>query len=206
MSEKEKYLISFYNSTNNKIGYNISTGGKGGDTYSKNPNLEDIRNKFKGNKNPMFGKSVYSVWLEKYGKDNADKRMNDRGNKQKKYVPWSKGKTNVFSEDTINRMKDSATRKDVDSNSIKKLIDDGKNVRETCKILNISYSLYYKIMNTNERKSFMKTIDYNLIDSLLKDGKSIKEICNIVNVTRQTCYKHFKKTNQKYPKQNKPKI
>lgn len=28
-----------------------------------------------GNKNPMSGKSVYSVWIEKYGKEEADKRL-----------------------------------------------------------------------------------------------------------------------------------
>lgn len=27
-----------------------------------------------GNKNPMYGKSVYSVWVEKYGEDEADRR------------------------------------------------------------------------------------------------------------------------------------
>ena len=33
LSSKERFWISFYNSTNNKIGYNITTGGEGGNTY-----------------------------------------------------------------------------------------------------------------------------------------------------------------------------
>lgn len=34
LSQKEKYWISFYNSNNNKIGYNLTSGGEGGDTYA----------------------------------------------------------------------------------------------------------------------------------------------------------------------------
>lgn len=34
LNEKEKYWIKFYNSTDNSIGYNISLGGDGGDTWS----------------------------------------------------------------------------------------------------------------------------------------------------------------------------
>lgn len=33
LNEKEKYWISFYNSTNKNIGYNLTLGGNGGNTY-----------------------------------------------------------------------------------------------------------------------------------------------------------------------------
>jgi hypothetical protein len=45
---------------------------------------DELKNKFSkerkgicsvGEKNPMFKRSVYSVWLQKYGKDEADKRL-----------------------------------------------------------------------------------------------------------------------------------
>jgi hypothetical protein len=45
LSEKEKYWISHYNSTNREIGYNISNGGDGGDTISNNPNRDIINRK-----------------------------------------------------------------------------------------------------------------------------------------------------------------
>ena len=45
LSEKEKYWISFYDSTNREIGYNISKGGDGGDTISGNPNRDLINKK-----------------------------------------------------------------------------------------------------------------------------------------------------------------
>jgi hypothetical protein len=52
------------------------------DKYKTN----DFRNKISklssGENNPMFGKSFYSVWVEKYGVDIADDKMKDYKNKQ----------------------------------------------------------------------------------------------------------------------------
>jgi hypothetical protein len=44
-----------------------------------------------GEKNPMFGKTVYDVWLEKYGIEEADKRDIER---KKKWSLKSKGENN----------------------------------------------------------------------------------------------------------------
>lgn len=45
-------------------------------SYTK---TKEFRNKIsvasKGNKNPMYGKSFYSIWKDKYGKDFADKKL-----------------------------------------------------------------------------------------------------------------------------------
>lgn len=47
LAEREKYWIAKYMSTNRNIGYNITEGGLGGDTFSNNPNKEKIREKIK---------------------------------------------------------------------------------------------------------------------------------------------------------------
>ena len=59
MNEREIYWISFYKSQDREFGYNISEGGKEGDRKIG----QDIA---KG--------GIYNYWVEKYGKEEADKR------------------------------------------------------------------------------------------------------------------------------------
>ena len=42
LNQREEFWISFYDSTNRNIGYNIALGGNGGDTISKHPNKYEI--------------------------------------------------------------------------------------------------------------------------------------------------------------------
>lgn len=44
-NEREKYWINLLDAKNPKIGYNIAFGGDGGDTFSNNPNKEEILRK-----------------------------------------------------------------------------------------------------------------------------------------------------------------
>ena len=59
MNEREIYWITFYNSKDENIGYNISDGGKEGDRKIGH----DIA------KN-----GIYNYWIQKYGKEEADRR------------------------------------------------------------------------------------------------------------------------------------
>ena len=91
LEQREIYWIQYYNSTSKDIGYNITTGGTGGDTLSNHPNLNNIRKKlsiasksiwnsdingtrrefysklFKGKSNPMYGKTHTSASRKKIG-------------------------------------------------------------------------------------------------------------------------------------------
>jgi group I intron endonuclease len=62
LNEREKYWISFYDSTNRSIGYNISLGGNGGDTLSKHPNKEEIGKR--------IGESNKKLWEDEAYKTN----------------------------------------------------------------------------------------------------------------------------------------
>jgi group I intron endonuclease len=75
LSEREKFWIEYYNSTDNTIGYNITKGGDGGSTnsYFLNKKLT-MEHKLKisqnhhdvqGEKNPMFGKLHTEISKEK---------------------------------------------------------------------------------------------------------------------------------------------
>lgn len=64
LDEKEKYWIKYYNSTNPKIGYNMTLGGEGGNTWETNPHKlttgEKIRYSIlKNNYIPITKESLY---------------------------------------------------------------------------------------------------------------------------------------------------
>ena len=76
---KEKYWIEHFNSTNLKIGYNISRGGDGGDTLSNNPNLEIIKSKISNVRKGKKYEDLFSIdkvvqYKEKLAK-NLTKRL-----------------------------------------------------------------------------------------------------------------------------------
>jgi len=43
LNDREQYWIEFYNTLDPKIGYNMTKGGTGGDTFTNNPNREQIQ-------------------------------------------------------------------------------------------------------------------------------------------------------------------
>lgn len=45
---------------------------------------DKLRKKLSGDKNPMFGRTPYDIWIEKYGKDEADKKLEAYKSKLKK--------------------------------------------------------------------------------------------------------------------------
>jgi hypothetical protein len=57
---------------------------------SKNKYLCNVcRNK--GEKNPMFNKTIYETWYIKYGKEIADKKLEQWHNNKKGQIAWNKG-------------------------------------------------------------------------------------------------------------------
>jgi hypothetical protein len=77
LSKKEIYWISYYKSTDRKIGYNIAPGGDGGDTLSNHPDLELIREKISKN-SPKKGKTyeeAFGLEKAKIYKENLKKNI-----------------------------------------------------------------------------------------------------------------------------------
>lgn len=70
LDEKEKYYIKELN-TIRPYGYNLTYGGGGGDTFTNNPNKEEIRLKNTGKNNPNYGRiGNKHPMYNKIGKDN----------------------------------------------------------------------------------------------------------------------------------------
>jgi len=82
LNEKEKYWISFYQSTNKNIGYNIALGGNGGDTISNHPRKDEIGEK-------------HSEWLKENNPTRGRKRSEEEIEKWKEsYVGKYQGENN----------------------------------------------------------------------------------------------------------------
>ncbi len=191
LNDKEIYWIEKLNAI--KEGYNIATGGEGGDTYSNNPNIKNIKNKFIGDKNPMYGRSVYDIWLEKYGKDEADKRLKKSSDKFKistNCKAWNSNKKNVYSKETLKKMSDckkgeknpmygiklnKETRNKISvANKGKKRSEEVKEkMRESSK----------KTNRNGENNPSYKHINLIQLKELIK-SHSITQCCKILNVSR----------------------
>jgi len=120
LNKREKYWIKKLDSQNTIIGYNIAYGGEGGDTYTYNPNLKEIKekisNSIKGKNHPCFGKKHTMELKKKMGEKNKGNKYregkshsNETKDKLSKSlkgkIPWNKGKKNVYSKETIEKMR-----------------------------------------------------------------------------------------------------
>ena len=78
LSFSESYWILYYRSNEREFGYNIKIDSEGGDTRTNNPNRDEICKKTSGENHWMYNKSLHSIWIEKYGVEEANKKENER--------------------------------------------------------------------------------------------------------------------------------
>jgi group I intron endonuclease len=90
LSEREIYWIDYYNSTDLLIGYNISSGGDGGDTISNHPNRKKVVEKIRKTNikagktyEEAFGVEKAKAYKEKLSKNRLGKTFEDLYGKER---------------------------------------------------------------------------------------------------------------------------
>ena len=102
---KEIFWINFYNSQDPEIGYNIASGGFGGDTFTYNVNKEEIRQK---NSDGHKGKDPWNKGKKGIYSEETKRKMSE----SKIGKPsWSKGKT--FSEAHCRHISETRIKKQI---------------------------------------------------------------------------------------------
>jgi group I intron endonuclease len=123
LNDKETLIIEQYDSFNN--GYNMTTGGHS--TVFTEEVLKKISETSTGESNGRYGRSNYEIWVEKYGKDEADIRQAKRSGKMSDIVSGDNNPmfgvsvydvwVEKYGKDEANRRQTIANEKNSKSNS-----------------------------------------------------------------------------------------
>lgn len=113
---REIYWINELNATERNIGYNLTNGGTGGDTYSKNPNYDNIIINLKKRRHTEETKKKISEnnWQSKNkGARTGSKWGEDQRNKMKDYWENNPGsfKGKKHSKETLEKLSNAAKGK-----------------------------------------------------------------------------------------------
>lgn len=81
--EKEVYWIKYFRCTNRNIGYNITSGGEGGDTLTNHPDLFKIRQKIKDR---LKGRVFSENHLEKLRENHPRLKLRDKNMDYEKWL------------------------------------------------------------------------------------------------------------------------
>lgn len=137
-----------------------------------------LSEKNKGEKNPMYGKAPYDIWLEKFGKDIADK----------KYENWKE----KISNSGIGRITSEETKEKIRKKALGRIVSDESKQK-------ISNAQKGRTANNETKKKMsekrkgdlnpsckIKNIEIPKILYMINNGDSVIEISKIYNVSKTT--------------------
>ena len=205
LNEREKYWIKKLGSLDREIGYNISTGGSGGDNFTNNPNKEEIREKLSGDNSAAKRCLSGRTWEDIYGEEGAEvirekQRVSHTGYKQsdetiKKRTKHYIGKPRPqWVRDKISK---SHTGKKLSKETIEKIVEYriGKTYEEIYgvdKANKIKDNLRVRYTGSNNPNSKLSNEDVVLIRSIYRsrdiNGKLITyaKLADMFNVSDNT--------------------
>lgn len=149
LNEREKYWISKFNATID--GYNIALGGSGGDTYTNNPKLAEIKKKFIGNKNHFYNRKHSDETKQKISKSQLGRKA------------WNKGKKNIYTKEHLENLSNIRKNKyagenhpnfkEIDKEELTNFLKNNS-LRKTAKHFNVSVGCIQnkiKLFNINKK-------------------------------------------------------
>lgn len=173
--EREIFWVNEFSSTDRKIGYNITKGGDGGDTFSNNPNKEAIRDKHR--------ESTRKMMLARGG------YLKD---KEKQIEACKKG--NMVRTANGYRHSEETKRKLSESLSGREFTEEWKN--------NISIATKEAMARIDQKELQAKALEgrkrawekrdrqrIDKIKDLLRDGKKSIDMMNILHISPPTFYR-----------------
>ncbi len=167
LNEREIYWIKKLNAI--KEGYNIATGGEGGNTLSNHPDLDKITKMVwaKRRSNPNFKKRCKEISLK-----TAETR------KKIGYKSWNKGISN--SQETKDKISDTL-KKNISReirDDIIQLYKDGKTKVEIIKKYKFSLKLLDRILYEELKicKQIHQKVDYDEFFKLIDDGFTVNSL------------------------------
>lgn len=111
LNNREIFWISNLNSTDPNIGYNVHVGGTGGDRYTNNPRIDEIKENARlknlGKNNPFYGKSHKSESRKSISEKQKGKVLSDET--KRKLSESRKGKK--LTEETKQKMSENSLNK-----------------------------------------------------------------------------------------------
>jgi hypothetical protein len=128
LSDKEKYWINFYKSTDRNIGYNISFGGDGGNTLTNHPNINQIREKISKN-NSKKGKTYEEVFGFEKSKQFKDKLRSHihKSILSEESIKKHKERWNLYRENLKNRCE--FIKNEIKKGNVDNYIDELRKIR-----------------------------------------------------------------------------
>ena len=173
--EREIFWVNEFSSTDRKIGYNITKGGDGGDTFSNNPNKEAIRDKHR--------ESTRKMMLARGG------YLKD---KEKQIEACKKG--NMVRTANGYRHSEETKRKLSESLSGREFTEEWKN--------NISIATKEAMARIDQKELQAKALEgrkrawekrdrqrIDKIKDLLRDGKKSIDMMNVLHISPPTFYR-----------------
>jgi len=184
--ELEKLLIKTIGRKDLMLGplMNFTDGGEGQSNPSEETRLK-MSKIHKGNNTSEETKQKISKALKGensyiYGKHRSLESKKKMSESRKGKSPWNKGKSNIYSEESIRKMSESKIGKKLSANHIQKIIlsNKGRHLSEMTK---------RKISKSHKKLNEEQVIQIN---KLLNEKYSITKIAKLFNVSRTTLYSY----------------